>query len=162
MEQNRIKLAFKGNGRPSNNIAVVQNQRVCFLNGKNTGQLGVTQIEGETKENLRVTSVERTLIDIAVRPMYSGGVSEILTAFKTAKEKEVISVNKLVAMLKEMNFVYPYHQAIGFYMEKSGVYDDFSLSLLKKIGMQYDFYLTYKIQEPEYSKTWRIFYPKGL
>ncbi len=103
-----------------------------------------------------MTSLERTLIDIAVRPAYSGGVGEVEKAYERAKE--TVSVNKLNAMLKKLKFIYPYHQAIGFYMEKAG-YRDAQLNLMKAHPFEFDFYLNYVMQEREYAPTWRLYYP---
>ena len=64
---------------------------------------------------LRFTNLERTLIDAAVRPVYAGGVFEVRKAYQLAKEK--VSVNRLAALLQKLNYIYPYHQAIGFYLE---------------------------------------------
>ena len=94
--------------------------------------------------------------------MYAGGVFEVLKAFKTAKLNDQVSVNKLSATLKKLDYVYPYHQAIGFYMERSGVYDNDSLDILRRFEMKFDFYLDYHMEDKEYSKDWKLFYPKGF
>lgn len=61
-----------------------------------------------------MTKLERTLIDIAVRPNYAGGVHHVLEAYAAAKSR--VSVNVLLATLQKMEYVYPYHQVIGFYI----------------------------------------------
>jgi predicted transcriptional regulator of viral defense system len=108
---------------------------------------------------ISITSLERTLIDIAVRPDYSGGPGEVLKAFENAKEK--VSINKLNAILKKINFIYPYHQVIGFYLERAG-YRASQIDLLRKKEIEYDFYLTYNMGETEYSPIWKLYYPKGF
>jgi hypothetical protein len=162
LEQRRIDLAFRSNGRVSQNIAKIQGVTVCQLNGKNTGQHGVIQGVEPSGGSVRVTNIERTLIDCTVRPMYSGGVGEVLKAFRVARERDVISVNKLLATLRKLDYVYPFHQAIGFYMERAGGYSDHSLDLVRRMGMNFDFYLTYGMQETEYLREWRLYVPKGF
>ena len=160
LEQSRIDAAFKRRVRVSNNIALYNDHKICILNGMYTGQLGVTEIEGPEGAQIRATNIERTLIDITVRPVYAGGVFEVLKAYRLAKGK--VSVNKLAAMLKKLDYIYPYHQAIGFYLDKSGVYKESSIKLLRKFDMNYDFYLTYEMKDTSYSKKWRLYFPKGF
>lgn len=160
LAQSRIDAAFKRPPRVSRNVASIGDAKICLLNGMHTGQLGVVEAEGPEGERIRVTDVERTLIDIAVRPTYSGGVFEVLDAYRMAKGKA--SVNKLAAMLKKLDYVYPYHQAIGFYLERAGVYKESSIRLLGKFEMAFDFYLTHQMENVQYSRRWRLFFPEGL
>jgi hypothetical protein len=160
LEQSRIAAAFRRKPRVSNNRASYNDFDICLVNGKFTKKLGVIDIEGPEGELISVTNVERTLIDITVRPFYAGGVFEVLKAYKLAKGQ--VSVNKLAAMLKKIDYLYPYHQAIGFYLERSGVYKDSLLRLLEKLGTDYDFYLTYQMKDTDYSRRWRLHFPKGL
>jgi len=158
--QKNIDFAFSGKQRISKNIALWGNYKICLLNGKYTDQLGVIKLETREKEEVLVTDVERTLIDATVRPAYSGGVYEVLNAFKQAKS--IVSVNKLTAMLKNLDYKYPYHQAIGFYLEKSGNYKESQIDLLRQFPIKFDFYLTHGIKEKQYSPKWKIHYPKGF
>jgi len=160
LSQERIDFALGRPARASKNIAAYDGYRICILNGMYTGQLGVVEIIGDTGEKLRLTSPERTLIDIAVRPQYSGGVHEVLKAYKHAVN--TVSVTRLVALLKKLNYIYPYHQVIGFYLERAGVYKYSVIQPLRKMEMKYDFYLYHNMSEMSYSKDWRLFFPKGF
>jgi hypothetical protein len=77
LEQKRIDWAFKRKTRLSKNIAEYQNIKIHLLNGMFTDNLGVTDGIGPNGEKIRLTDVERTLIDITVRPEYAGGVFEV-------------------------------------------------------------------------------------
>jgi hypothetical protein len=158
--QERIDAAFKRPTRLSNNVAEYRGWTILMLNGMHTGNLGVIKMSGPDGEMLRITDVERTLIDIAVRPEYAGGIHEVLKAYRLAKDK--VSVNKLVASLKKINYVYPYQQAVGFYLEKAGVYTQSQLDLVRRFDLKYDFYLMHGMKDSEYSSPWRLYYPKGL
>jgi predicted transcriptional regulator of viral defense system len=160
LQQVNIDRAFSRPPRVTNNIAKFGDYTVHLLNGKYTGGLGVVEVSHSEQEKVRATNVERTLIDIAVRPSYSGGVYEVLKAYRRASER--VSINKLVSMLTKLDYTYPYHQAIGFYLEKTGVYRESQIRLLEKLNMEFDFYLTHQMKDPEYSKKWKIYYPKGL
>jgi len=156
IKQELIDRALKKPAKLTNNYADYRGRRIYLLNGKNTGNLGVDSGD----DNIRVTNLERTLIDIAVRPEYSGGIYEVLKSFENASEK--VSINKLIAYLKKLNYVYPYHQCIGFYMMATGKYRESQLKLINKIEMTYKFYLTHEMKEKKFSKKWNLYYPANL
>jgi hypothetical protein len=158
--QERIDAAFKRPTRLSNNIAEYQGWTIHMLNGMHTGNLGVIEMSGPDGETLRITDVERTLIDITVRPEYAGGIHEVLKAYRLAKDK--VSANRLVATLKKINYIYPYQQVVGFYLEKAGVYTQSQLDLVRKFEMKYKFYLMHGMKDYKYSQQWQLYYPKGL
>lgn len=157
--QEEIDRAFSKPQRVTKNCIGHEGFSVCLLNGKHTGRAGTELLEHPEEGLVPVTGLERTLVDLAVRPVYSGGVGEVLDAYAAARER--VSVNKLNALLGKLDFAYPYHQAIGFYMERAG-YRDAQLALLEKRGMHHDFYLTYAMKETAYSKRWRLYYPEGF
>ncbi len=169
LSQKNIDIAFKRKVRTTSYIAETDEFRVCILNGKNTGYIGVvddfTPQEAHERSHptaatgaTRVTNLERTLIDIAVRPVYSGGVHEVLKAYRMAQS--ALSVNRLAAMLQKLHYIYPYHQAIGFYL--SAGYKSSLLDLLRRFPMEFDFYLTHQMKEAEYVKSWRLYVPKDF
>jgi len=96
LDQESIDLAFSKSMRITNQIATFQfkgkEYKVYLLNGKHQNRIGVEKIQAfNLSKPTDVANIERTLIDIVVRPVYSGGVDEVLQAFKLAKGK--ISVN---------------------------------------------------------------------
>ncbi|WP_413675657.1 hypothetical protein ACEN9H_32065 (plasmid) [Massilia cellulosiltytica] len=163
LAQHRIDMAFKRPPRLTNNFVQFGEVGVCLINGKNTERLGVIsepmQYDSEIPINIRVTNIERTLIDITTRPFYAGGVFEVLKAFELAKDQ--VSVNALSAMLSKIQHTYPYHQAIGYYLERAG-YKSRAIELMRRFPMQYDFYLANDMGETEYVKEWKLYVPKGF
>jgi hypothetical protein len=159
LTQEAIDRAFQNEVRRSRLVYAMTKLRITVINGKNTGELEVQQVTGTGGETLRVTSLERTLVDIVVRPIYSGGVQSVLDAYRFARDR--ISVPKTLQILQKLNYLYPYHQAIGFYLQAAG-YSSQDQALFKHIGMKYDFYLSHGLKRPMFDKRWRVFYPRGL
>jgi predicted transcriptional regulator of viral defense system len=159
LTQEAITRAFANRQRRTNYAFRHEDWQIAILSGKQTGRLGVIATKGPQGESLDVTNLERTLIDITVRPEYAGGVYQVLQAFRSAKRQ--MSVNALIAVLKGLDYVYPYHQAIGFYMRKAG-YEESRWARLKQLDFRYDFYLAHDIRDKAYDPEWRLFYPKGL
>jgi predicted transcriptional regulator of viral defense system len=162
LQQKNIDLAFSRPMRVTNQIAHMELNNlktdIYLLNGKGHERIGVIEMDFEGI-SYPVTSIERTLIDIVVRPNYAGGIQEVLYAFSEAKNR--VSINKLLATLKKMDFTYPYYQLVGFYLEKSG-YSESVLKLFKQFEIKYNLYLTYQMKDKELSERWRVFYPKGF
>ena len=159
LTQEALNRAFKAEPRLSSNVVEYKGTRIVKVNGRNTNRLGVVVKRRANAGAVRVTDCERTLIDATVRPAYSGGIAVVAKAFELAKES--VSVNKLTAYLRKLRYVYPYHQAVGFYMERAG-YDEPLLKLLEQFPIEYDFYLQHAMKSPVLNKRWRLYVPKGF
>lgn len=159
LEQANIDKAFRNEPRMTKQVAMYEDKKIYLLNGKHTGKLGVIPFQLSSGGTIRITNLERTLIDSVVHPAYAGGCYEVLKAFEIAKGK--VSINKLAAMLKQLNYIYPYHQAIGFYLEKAG-YKKTSVDLLRKFDIKYNFYLSHGMKDTDYDPSWCLFFPKGF
>jgi predicted transcriptional regulator of viral defense system len=158
LTQEGINRAFQAKCRTSNNVITFRDVRICRLNGGNTHQLGVIDFKTDSGEKIRVTDIERTLIDAVVRPVYAGGIGEIAEAFRIAADR--ISIKRAAEYLRKLNFTYPYHQVIGFYLERAGVYKASQIDLMRKFPIEFDFYLNYQIKNPVYNERWKLFVPQ--
>ena len=154
--QQSIDKAFAQQQRHSNYVFRIDGFQIVLVSGKATKRAGVIDDE---KTGLPLTGLERTLIDIAVRPRYSGGVFQVAQAFKEAIND--IDIDKLVGLLRTLDYRYPYHQSIGFYLERAGAPRKF-LEPLQQLGTEFDFYLDYAMASPSYDESWRVFFPLGV
>ena len=159
LTQEALNRAFRGKQRQSAFTFQYEDCHIVVLSGKHTGGLEVREMPLATGTKVRVTTLERTLIDATVRPGYAGGVASVLEAYRRAHG--LVSVPKLVDTLKELDHVYPFHQAIGFYMERAGFVAK-QLALLKALGTNWDFYLAHGLRNPVFNREWRIHHPKNL
>jgi hypothetical protein len=101
LTQEGIHRAFAGKQRESQFIFKFQGSEALLLWGKNTGQLEVIDME-HSGTKLRVTGLERTLIDLAVRPSYAGGVFQVLEAYRGAKSRTGARWPRLVRPLSAL------------------------------------------------------------
>lgn len=154
LRQESIDKAFSKPVRETNNYSQFNNRKIVLLNGRFTNDLGVINLN-----NKRVTNIERTLIDIAVRPNYSGGIYEVLNIYKNAKG--AASVNKIYSFLKKLNYIYPYHQVIGFYLERAGFKEN-AVKLMERFPIKYNFYLKHDMKSTNFSYRWKLYYPREL
>ncbi len=154
-----LRVAFSRKQRQSNYLFQTSKSRFVLLNGKYTARRGVEHIHALTGEKVEVTNLERTLIDIVVRPTYAGGVHEVLGIYESAKDR--VSAARMASILDQLDYLYPYHQAIGFYMERAG-YDKRDCRKFRELGLEFDFYLAHGMGRTAYDGSWRLFYPRDF
>ncbi len=159
LAQDRIDRAFRNSPRKSNYVYRFGETHFVLLSGKNTRDFGVEERPGPAGEPLRVTGLDRTLVDIAVRPAYSGGVFQVLEAYRTALDR--LSVARILETLDRLDDIYPYHQVIGYYLEKSGL-PETETKPFKDRGLAWDFYLTHGLRDTQYLPAWRLRVPRGF
>ncbi|MDI5898307.1 type IV toxin-antitoxin system AbiEi family antitoxin domain-containing protein [Flavobacterium yafengii] len=155
--QQSIDNAFSRPQRATSDVyrSEIDNSKIFLIQKEyNPKKIGIIE-----KDGLFYTDLERTLIDIAIRPAYSGGIFEVLDAFKNSKEK--VDVDKLESYLEELDYIYPYHQLIGYYMDKAGYEPKKLEKFVAKIS-NLNFYLTYNISNKLLDNDWRVYYPTGF
>lgn len=155
LKQVDVDNAFKKEQRPLNQIFKFKTQEYCLLKGKYSNRLGVIEMKYKSKD-VFVTDIERTLIDCVVRPAYSGGVKTIIEAFRNALGK--VDVVKMFNYLNQLNYIYPYHQSIGFLLEYTG-YSAKDWSLFDKVPKSINFYLDYNITNKYLNRRWLVYIP---
>ena len=160
LEQEAIDRVFAAPQRRSGLMTEYDDYIIMLITAKFSNRSGVLL---STRHNnaFSMTNLERTLMDITVRPNYAGGAFAVLDAYRHAVKENRISSNKLLALLEAMDFTYPYHQAIGFYLERAG-YEGKLIEKLKVIPMKYKFYLDYGMTSKTYDSNWKIWHPTTM
>lgn len=156
LSQESIDQAFSKPPRITANKRTYKNFSINFINAQHQDNIGIIPF----RSHYKVSDLERTLIDISVRPFYSGGVTQVLEAFENAKD--ILDTDRLFEYYSKMNYTYPYHQVIGFYLEKAGYRETDYEKFLDFYQREFKFYLTYNMLHKEFSDKWCLYYPKGL
>ena len=111
---------------------------------------------------VRVSSLERTIIDCIDNINLAGGIEEILNALEQIK---VLDENKLLHVLESYNRVLLY-QKTGFileqYKEQLSLSDEFFKSCQSKLTNQIKYFLKDEYKEIEYNAKWKLMAPKNL
>lgn len=156
LTQESIDRAFSNQQRRSKYIFKIENYQIALLSGKSSNNAGV---EIDKVFNVPRTCLERTLIDITVRPRYAGGVFKVLEAFKSSIHD--IDYSKLLTYLNQLDYKYPYHQSLGFYLDRAGA-NASNLKIFSDLGINFNFYLDYSIASPMFDDSWRVYFPLGI
>lgn len=159
LSQQTIDRAFSRPQRRSKYLFRLGKRQFLLISGKASGNLGVAPFTLPTAEIVQVTGIERTLIDSVVRPAYSGGVFTVLDAFRAAKER--VSLPQLIGILRQLDYVYPYHQALGVYLEAAG-FPKPVLDEIRDFGLKFDFYLAHGMAAKRFVASWRTFIPEDF
>jgi len=164
LTQQSIDRAFQNRARESRYAFSYQGAHLVLLAGKHSGNYRVEEMELAGSDiKLPVTDLVRTIVDVTVRPSYAAGPMGVLEAYRHALHKidPQTLIAGLVEVLGALGHVYPYHQAIGYYLTKAGL-PPVMLNALLDIGSTYDFYICHRIEDPVYDSTWRLHVPRAL
>lgn len=163
LSQASINSAFKRPQRRSKRVFDYEDRRIHILGSMKTNRLGVITrpivVDASAELEIPFTNLERTLIDIVVRPTYAGGPRKILDAYAEARTR--VNTEELAGMLRELAYVYPYHQCIGYCMERAG-YSSEQVAPLRALPRDFDFYLAHQIDKPCFVPEWRLHVPQEL
>ena len=162
LTQAGIDRAFQGSPRVSRYRLRYTDYQLVLITSKNSGRSGIEEKQTQYGAAIPVTSVARTLIDIANRPHYAGGVYAVQSAYQRAVRDGKVQISALISALNRLDFVYPVHQAVGFYLSRSDMPDSGRLSRLAARGLEFDFYLAHGMKDPAYDAVWRVYYPAAL
>ncbi len=165
LQQEVINKALCKDGRKPTVVLSILGYEIYLLHSKEANRVGIKIVQLYDKD-YRITTLERTLIDIVVRNDLSGGIEEVVQVYKKAFQeyKKDISINKIIFILKKLNYIYPYHQVVGYLLSKSG----FNASKFKKeFEFKNDFFLTRgiineDINNLDYDDEFKIYIPKVL
>jgi hypothetical protein len=155
IDQGKIDRAFELPQRRSKNIYHWNGLDFLALTSLNVNSKGISK-----KNGYLATEIERTLLDLTVRPSYGGGSQEVMKMYKKGLLTGM-SVERLIDLYDLMGYRYPYNQAIGFYLEMNG-YAGKLLNELAKLPKPFTFYLDYEMQQTAFSEKWNLYYPKEL
>jgi hypothetical protein len=155
--QENIDKAFAKEPRLTNMVLSWKDYYVTYLHKKvPVAEIGVIK---EPESYLQYTDIERTLLDITIRLEYAGGVEGVFAAYKSVKDR--VNTDKLLSYLQAMKLLYPYHQSIGFYLERAG-YLSPQYQAFHGSPIQRKFYIQNAMKEKMFDEKWSIYYPIGV
>jgi len=163
LPESAIRAAFIKPHRHTKNIVDVKNGAVAILDRERGTDFGVVTIRGRHPlypAGMRVSGLERALIDAVVAPQYNGGIANVLSYFQAAKRR--VRTERLLDIYQDLQFVYPYAQSIGFLLERAGM-PGRAAALREAHPPQQKFFLDHDARSTwVYDKRWMLYHPRGL
>jgi predicted transcriptional regulator of viral defense system len=163
LSDTRIRSAFLKPHRHTSFVIQHNQHEILITAGARGSDHGVEQIlhkHSPCTVGSRVTCIERTLIDAVVSPHYNGGVMSLCDYFRAAQSK--LDIARMLDIYQKLDFVYPYAQSIGFFLEHCGMAQQ-AQELRSAYPPRQRFYVDHDAKTTwAYDKRWMVFYPKGL
>lgn len=157
-----IRSAFLKPHRYTNYIFEFNQYEIIVVDrvkGSGYGVLDVHASGAILPKHSRVTCIERALIDAVVSPHYNGGIVSVYAYFKSAHRK--INLTKLVEIYRQLEFIYPYSQSIGFFLDKVG--SKHASAFYREFPPTYTFFIDHDAKSSwSYDEKWKLYYPVGL
>lgn len=113
-------------------------------------------------EGIRVSSLEKTIIDCIDNIDLAGGIEEVLNALEQIK---YVNENKLLEILKDINKMFLY-QKIGFlfelYNNQLDLSNEFFDECKSHISKKVNYFMQYEFKDTELNEKWNLIAPKNI
>lgn len=113
-------------------------------------------------EGIRVSSLEKTIVDCIDNIDLAGGIEEVLNALEQIK---YVNESKLLEILKDINKMYLY-QKIGFlfelYNNQLDLSNEFFEECKSHISKKVNYFMQYEFKDTELNKKWNLIVPKNI
>lgn len=119
LKQAAVDKAFRqSTPRYSNSIGELDGKSYVFLSPKYSDCYEVITM----KNGVKVSSINRSFVEMIINIHYFKTYTTIINIFRPLKEK--LDVKKIYTFIKILNYIYPYFQCAGFYLEQIGFRKD--------------------------------------
>ena len=113
-------------------------------------------------EGIRVSSLEKTIIDCIDNIDLAGGIEEVLNALEQIK---YVNENKLFEILKDINKMYLY-QKVGFlfelYNNQLDLSNEFFEECKSHVSKKVNYFMQYEFKDTELNEKWNLIVPKNI
>jgi len=139
-----------------NNFIFEDNEYICkpFKNIKFVNHIA--------SEGIRVSSLEKTIIDCIDNIDLAGGIEEVLNALEQIK---YVNENKLLEILEDINKMYLY-QKIGFlfelYNNQLDLSNEFFEECKSHTSKKVNYFMQYEFKDTELNEKWNLIVPKNI
>jgi predicted transcriptional regulator of viral defense system len=114
-----IKSEYQKAAKISKRSAKYDGYAFNFFEREFTGKEGVISVQNPITKKMQVqtTSIERTLLDIAIAPHHVGGFQEACKLWKLIYANSHPNLSQMQAIYAKLNYKYPYWQRIGLILK---------------------------------------------
>lgn len=150
LTQEDIDNAFSKKPRRTNAYDKINNHIVVLLEANNTDTFEIIEYN-----EYKVSSINRAFVEMISNVQYLQSSEAIIEVF--AKIKDKLDIDRIYTIIEKFDFIYPYFQLAGFYLERIG----FSKTELEKFYTQkseLNFYTQKNKNQYGFDGYWKIYY----
>ncbi len=153
LTQDKIDSAFKKKYRYTQKITAVSNTKFTLiqLEPKHTNNYGVIT----TDQGFYVSSINRALVEMVVNIQYFNDFQTLVNIFKPIKER--LNIKDIVTIIEKFDFIYPYYNSIGFFLEELGFTKD-ELSVIHQKISDLIFYTEKEKAHYQFNEYWKVYF----
>lgn len=150
LTQENIDNAFSKNPRRTNAYDKIDNHVVVLLEANKTDTFEVIEYNG-----YRVSSVNRAFVEMITNVQYLQSSETIIEVFTKIKEK--LNLDTIYTIIEKFDFIYPYFQLAGFYLEQIGFLKAELVKFYDKKS-KLNFYTQKNKNHYEFDEYWKVYY----
>lgn len=150
LTQENIDNAFSKKPRRTNAYDKIDNHVVVLLEANKTDTFEVIEYNG-----YRVSSVNRAFVEMISNVQYLQSSEAIIEVFMKIKEK--LNLDTIYNIIDKFDFIYPYFQLAGFYLEKIG-FPKVELEKFYTKRSELNFYTQKNKNQYGFDGYWKIYY----
>lgn len=150
IKQESIDNAFSKKPRRTTAHDKIKDYSIVILQSNNTNEYEVIDYNG-----YRVSSVNRVFVEAISNIQYFKNPDFLIKTFKEIKEE--LNVKDIYDVITNFDFIYPYYQLAGFYLEKIGFKKDELVSFYNKKS-NLNFYTHKNQMKYNYNEYWKIYF----
>lgn len=150
LTQTAIDEAYKKPYRITHNYGQFEKDNIVLLSPKNTNQYGVIEFNG-----YKMSSINRCFVEMTVNVQYFKSSLHIIEIFKPLKN--VLNINQILLIIEKFDFIYPYYQLFGYFLEQIGFIKN-ELSFFKQKVGKLKFYTDKQQETYFYNKYWQVYF----
>ena len=150
LTQENIDNAFSKKPRRTNAYDKIDNHVVVLLEANKTDTFEVIEYNG-----YRVSSVNRAFVEMITNVQYLQSSETIIEVFTKIKEK--LNLDTIYTIIEKFDFIYPYFQLAGFYLEQIGFLKTELVKFYDKKS-KLNFYTQKNKNHYEFDEYWKVYY----
>lgn len=148
--QASIDKAFKNKPKRTKAHANIEGINIVMLESNNTEEIGIINYNG-----YRISSINRAFVEIISNIHYFKTPNDVISEFKKIKEK--LDIKRIFNIIEKFDFVYPYYQLAGYYLEQIGFTRNELIDFCNKKS-NLKFYTMKNKENYSFDSFWDVFY----